>query len=327
MGLTNILVAQSSLIDSIIRIDSIKHLVQVLSSDSFQGRYTGTIYATRAANFIAGEFQKAGIEPVSGNKDYFIPFTYMYDTRKGEGLNVMGVLPGKSKEMIIFSAHYDHAGTRSNNHHRLPILMRSERRDSIYNGANDNASGVSALIALARYYGQLKNNERTILFIAFAGEEQGLAGSKSMAQSINTKNVKAMINIEMIGRGTSDSARDAFITGGKLSDLQAILNNEVFETAPALYGKNFFKNDPYLKQELFSRSDNYWFAIRSIPAHTIFASSPNDPYFHTVNDEADKLNYTLMTKVIKALALASTGLINGSKSPTSIDKDQIRTGQ
>lgn len=325
LGISHALTAQTSLLDSVIKADSLKKLVYILAADSFCGRYTGTTHATDAADFIAGEFKKAGVETIAGNREYFMTFPFMSESEKGEGLNVMGMLPGrsKSKELIIFSAHYDHAGTKSNVRYVLPITTRRDSNDTIYNGANDNASGVSGLIALARYFGMLKNNERTILFIAFAGEEEGLAGSRALAQTINAKNVKAMINMDMIGRGITDSSRDAYITGSDLSDLQAILNNQLFENAPKVYGKKFFKDDPFTKQALFSRSDNYWFANRSICAHTIMVSSPVDRYFHSVNDEADKLNYPLMTRVVKAIALGCTGLVNGTQTPSSIDKDHI----
>jgi Zn-dependent M28 family amino/carboxypeptidase len=320
-GITNILVAQSSLIDSVITVDSLKRLVYFLASDSLKGRLTGSAYAEQAASFIAEEFKNAGLQSIAGNKGYYNTFTFFGKT----ALNVMATLPGssKSKELIIFSAHYDHIGMRSNFRSILPIKTKQGKTDSIYNGANDNASGVSAIICLARYFGQLKNNERTIIFIAFSGEEEELRGSKSLAQSINANNVIAMINIDMIGRERSEKHTNPYITGGRLSDLKDILNRQLNETAPKIYGSKFFEKDPYFMEGLLFRSDSYWFATRGIPAHTIIASSPTDPYYHSLNDEPDKLNYSLMARLIKAIALASTGLINGSVTPSRINKDHI----
>ena len=91
--------------------------------------------------------------------------------------NIVGMLPGKSKpgELILFSAHYDHEG----------VFDRGKKKDSILNGANDNASGTTALLMLAKYFAQKNDNERTILFCAFAGEELGLLGSKDFVNHVD----------------------------------------------------------------------------------------------------------------------------------------------
>src|SRR5690606_6413260 len=117
--------------------------------------------------------------------------------------NVVAILPGKDKagELVIFSAHYDHVGTRSTNF-ALPYTPergKPEKGDTIYNGANDNASGISAMIMLARYFAATGSNSRTIVFIAFAGEEEGLYGSSKLALRVDHPTVAAMINLEMLG--------------------------------------------------------------------------------------------------------------------------------
>jgi Zn-dependent M28 family amino/carboxypeptidase len=296
--------AQSLSVDSVITPASLKELVQTLAADSFQGRRAGTKEAVKAAYFIADEFKKAGALPVAGNDGYFMAFY----TRVGPITNVIAALPGheRAKELVIFSAHYDHIGAESNSAYDSD----GKHADEIYNGANDNASGTSALIHLARYYAK-QRNERTLIFIAFSGEEEGLLGSKKIALSFDPKRIAAMINMDMIGRPIAGDKKYPYITGDDQSNLRSILNKQLFKTAPQ-YGKAWFHEDRFTNDHLFARSDNYPFALRGIAAHTIMTSSPADMYYHSLHDEWDKLDYDFMAKVVKAIALACSGLTEGT---------------
>ena len=312
----NILIcsAQSTNIDSIITPASLKALVQTLSADSFQGRLTGSIHATKAALYISDAFKNAGALPIAGNEGYIMPFVI---PDKITAFNVVAALPGYSKaqEIVIFSAHYDHIGTQKNTiANRVPERGSPEKGDDVYNGANDNASGVSGLIHLARYFAKETHRERTLIFIAFSGEEEGLLGSKKLAENFDPKAVIAMINMDMIGRPLSRNRKNPMITGSEWSNLQQLLNKKLFEQAPQ-YGKNYFRSDNFPDERLYSRSDNYPFAQRGITAHSIMTNSPYDPYYHSLNDEWETLDYPFMAKVVKAIALATTGLVDGSITP------------
>ena len=118
--------------------------------------------------------------------------------------NVAGMIPGKSKEkeLVLFSAHYDHIG-----------IVENSEGDSIANGADDDASGTTAVISLAKYYKQLKNNERTLIFVAFTAEEIGGFGARYFSSKLNPDDVVAMFNIEMIGKESKFGKNAAFITG------------------------------------------------------------------------------------------------------------------
>jgi Zn-dependent M28 family amino/carboxypeptidase len=177
---------------------------------------------------------------------------------------------------------------------------------------------VAALITLAHYFGRLGSNERTLLFIAFSGEELGLLGSQVIASSVLADSIIAVVNIEMIGRGLSRGKKRAYVTGPYFSDLQKILNKKLREISPELFGKKFFYNDPFHDEKLFYRSDNYSFAKRGIPAHTIMASSPEDPYYHSPDDEISTLDIDLMAHLIKAIALSCSGLVSGIDTPSRI---------
>jgi Zn-dependent M28 family amino/carboxypeptidase len=318
--------AQSSMLDSLVTTDSLQYLVQTLAADSMQGRLAGSEEANQAARFIAATFSKAGAAPLHGHNDYLLPFQVFVKENAATTYNVVAVLPGRSRpgELILFTAHYDHVGTPSGHHfYRPPEKGGPEKNDTIYNGANDNASGVSAIISLARYFGRLNNNERTIIFIAFSGEEMGLLGSRFMANVIRADSIKAMINMDMIGRRAFKRDTRPYITGHWLSNLQQILNDQL--AADTVFGKQYFKKDPFSKFNLFARSDNFWFAKKGVPAHTILTSSPEDKYYHSLNDEPPFIDYPLLAKVIKAIALGSSPLINGSATPNRIDPARIVT--
>ncbi len=136
-----------------------------------------------------------------------------------EAKNVVGLLPGKklSSERIVFSAHYDHLGIRKPN----------AENDSIYNGANDDASGVAAIIQLAHHFSKKKNNERSLLFSAFTIEEKEGFGAMYFIRQYDSASIIAGFNIEMIGRISEKGVGAADITGYEHSDFGKILQENL----------------------------------------------------------------------------------------------------
>jgi hypothetical protein len=220
--------------------------------------------------------------------------------------NVAGVIPGKSKpkELVVFSGHYDHMG-----------IVKPVEGDSIMNGADDDASGTSAVIALAKYYKKLNKNERTLVFVAFTGEEMGMLGSKYFSEKLNPDEVAAMFNIEMIGKDSKFGKNTAFITGYDKSDLGKILQKN-------LEGTEFtFHPDPYKEQQLFYRSDNATLAALGVPAHTISTDQiDSDKLYHTVKDEYSSLDVENILSTIKAIAKSAVSIISGADTPSRIPK-------
>ena len=313
--LFNISIAQghNDLPETIFHPDSLRAIVEVLASDSLEGRFSGSPGCLKAAAFIAGEFQKAGLKPVSGLDGFFMPVS------AGWG-NVVGAIQGRTKpdEIIIFSAHYDHIGTlKTNPYPNMGGNASVKKGDTIYNGANDNASGVSAVVSLANYFANQKNNERTLLFIAFAGEEQVLLGSKHFISFIKPDLIKAVINIEMIGR-KNGYEKWPYMTGSNFSNLCSILNKQLYEKDPKKYRRNFIGRDRFVNENLFERSDNFPFAQLGIPAHTIMATAPTDPYYHSLSDEPSTLDYEFMSKIVEMIAISCQGLVDGSDTPSRI---------
>ena len=272
-----------------------------LASDKMQGRQVFTAGIDSASAFIEKEFDKIGLAHFKDLKNYRQEFT-----RKDKNANnVIGILPGKSKpnEYVIFSAHYDHLGTVS------------DGDDKVYNGANDDASGTTAVIALAKYFKELGNNERTIIFVAFTAEEIGIVGSRYFSKNINPDEVVAMFNIEMIGTESKWEKNSAYITGFERSDFGTILQKN-------LKGSNFnFYADPYTEMQLFYRSDNATLAALGVPAHTISTSKmDSEANYHQLSDEVSTLDLDNMTEIIKAIAISSESIISGKDTPTRVEK-------
>jgi Peptidase family M28 len=227
--------------------------------------------------------------------------------------NVVGVIPGKSKkdEYVVFAGHYDHLG----------IGRPDAKGDSIFNGANDDAAGTTAVMMLAKYFSQQKNNERTLIFVAFTAEEIGGFGSRYFSKQLNADKVMAMFNIEMIGTESKWGTNSAYITGYEKSDMGKILQAN-------LAGSKFkFEPDPYPKQNLFYRSDNATLAELGVPAHTISTSKMeeapnNEPNYHKQSDDISTLDMNNMAEIIKAIAISSKTIVSGKDTPTRVEKEK-----
>jgi Zn-dependent M28 family amino/carboxypeptidase len=191
--------------------------------------------------------------------------------------------------------------------------------DSVYNGANDDAAGITAVILLARYFKALNNNERTIVFAAFDAEEIGGFGSQYFSKQFDPAQVMAMFNIEMIGTESKWGRNSAYITGYEKTDMGKILEQN-------LQGSGFsFHPDPYTDQQLFYRSDNATLARLGVPAHTISTSKmDSEPNYHQLSDEVGTLDISNMTEIIKAVAISSTSIIKGKDTPSRVNTADLK---
>lgn len=224
--------------------------------------------------------------------------------------NVAGVLPGKTKkdEIVIFSGHYDHIG-----------VGRPVDGDSIYNGANDDAAGITGVILLAKHFRLLNNNERTLVFAAFTAEESGGFGSQYFSRQFKPDKVMAMFNLEMIGTESKWGKNSAYITGYDKTNMGEIL-------AKDLEGTGFtFYPDPYPQQQLFYRSDNATLARLGVPAHTISTSKMDiEPHYHKPSDEVKTLDLDNMVMIIKAIGLSAKSIVAGKATPTRVKVEELR---
>ena len=221
--------------------------------------------------------------------------------------NVVGILPGNSKadEIVMFSAHYDHLGTTPDG-------------KQIYNGADDDASGTTAVINLAEHFAKQGNNARTLMFAAFTAEEIGGYGSRYLSQQLNPDDVVAMINIEMIGKPSKFGAGTLWMTGMERSNLGELLNKSL-----APHNMEIF-TDPYPEQGLFYRSDNATLARLGVPAHSFSSTQlDKDQHYHQTSDDINSLDLNSMHKVIESLSIASKDIVNGKITPTRVDVSKV----
>jgi len=275
----------------------VKETVTFLTSDDLMGRNTGTEGIDQAATFIENKFKTFGIKP------YFESYRDNFRADSLDAFNIVGFIEGNDPklkdEVIILGAHYDHIGTGKS---IIKSGGRLTNTDSIANGANDNAAGTSAVIAMANYFATKKNNRRSIMFVLFSAEELGLLGSKHLAKKLKGQgiNLYTMVNFEMIGVPFTDRDYVAFVSGYDLSNMALKINEYV--------GNNLIGSSEVAKKyNLFKQSDNYAFYQEfGLPCQSISSCDlSNYDYYHHVDDEADKLDYnhmvSLINKVIPAL--------------------------
>lgn len=281
-----------------------KHLY-TLASDEMEGRKSGTEGIEKAAKYIESEFKKIGLTTFEGLETYRQTFNFTPRRSKEEitSANIIGVLEGKSKkdEYVIISAHYDHLGMKKNG-----------SGDIIYNGANDDASGVTGVLTLAKYFKEI-GNERTIVFAAFTAEEMGLIGSTHFGKGIDASKFVAGINLEMIGKTPSFGPNTAWLTGFERSDFGKIVQKNLEGSGYQLFP------DPYKNFNLFFRSDNASLARLGVPSHTFSTTAIDvDKDYHKVSDHAETLNMTVITQTIQAVAKGTKSIIDGVDTPTRV---------
>lgn len=278
----------------------------ILVDTSFSKNFSRLNFLKR--QMFQSPFNKVFILGNTMPKEFKLKADHSFDETKFA--NVVGVLPGKSKktEQVIFSAHYDHIG-----------IGKPANGDSIYNGANDDAAGTTAVILLANHFKKLKNNERTIIFVAFTAEEIGGYGSQYFSRQLNPEKVAAMFNIEMIGTESKWGKNSAFITGFDKTNMGEILQKN-------LKGSAFrFHPDPYTKENLFYRSDNATLARLGVPAHTISTAKMEDePNYHKASDEVSTLDLENMTQIINAIAVSSKTIISGKDTPSRVKPESLK---
>lgn len=272
----------------------LKESVYYLASDELKGRATGSEGIEKAAVYIENKLKSYNVAP------YFETYRDYYKAKGMDASNVIGYIEGNDpvlkNEFIILGAHYDHIG-----------VVKAVDGDSIANGANDDASGVAAVLAMARYFATKKNNKRSILFTLYSGEEIGLIGSKHLAERLKEQNINlyTMINFEMIGVPMVDKNYEAYFTGFDLSNMATKMNDYA--------GYNLLDELPKAKEfQLFFRSDNYpFYKVFNKPCHAISTFDfTNFDHYHKVGDEAELMDYEFMANLVNRLIPALETMTN-----------------
>ena len=291
--------------------NSLRGHLSFLASDLLEGRATPSRGLDLAAEYIAAQFRRAGLEP-AGDEGYFqtTTLTARGSDKPEKVRNVIGVLRGSDPVLkdtyILLTAHYDHLGMRPNPDGTGPA--------TIFNGANDDGSGTVSVIELASVLSEMKTRpRRSIVFMTFFGEERGLLGSRYYGAHpvFPVAKTIADINLEQIGR-TDDMegprVAGVSMTGFDFSDIGAI-----FQKAGKSVGVEVSKH-PRNSDAFFARSDNQAMADLGVPAHTL-CTAYVFPDYHRPGDHWEKVDYDNMAKVDRMVALGLLTLANSTKEP------------
>ena len=259
--------------------------INFLASDELQGREAGFHGSRVTSEYIVSLLQWMGVSPLADC--YFQPFdAYRKVHQKLSMRNVLGMIPGKNtKEYVIVGAHFDHLGID-------PALDG----DQIYNGADDNASGVSAVLQIARaFLASGQQPERNVIFAFWDGEEKGLLGSKDFVQTCPfLSQIKRYLNFDMIGRNNKPQQPKQVV---------------YFYTAAHPVFEDWLKEDirkyglqlePDYRawENPIGGSDNGSFAKVGIPI--IWYHTDGHPDYHQPSDHADRLNWDKVVEITKA---------------------------
>lgn len=314
----------------------VEYIERSLAADSMEGRGTATPGGERAAQFLARTMRLIGLQP-GGDDGYFqrvpmkvvvsqarrggeIPVTVVVqnpadlDTvpaeRRRIAKNIIGIIPGADprlkREVVLVLSHYDHLG----------IGKPDAHRDSIYNGADDDASGTTAVLEIARRLKQGPPPKRTVIFANMTGEEMGLLGTNYFIAHpvVPLTDIVAGFEIEMIGRPDTlaGGPGKAWLTGYDRSTMGDMLKE---------YGIPIVA-DPRPCEMFFTRSDNFGLAERGIVAHTLSTFNLHSDY-HEVTDDVDKIDFDHMTRVIAAATDAVRQLANGPRPAWHAGMDPV----
>jgi acetylornithine deacetylase/succinyl-diaminopimelate desuccinylase-like protein len=283
----------------------IRGSMEFLASDAMQGRASGSHDELLAATYLASQLRQIGIEPagddggyiqnVSGESSFYREGKKQWHTR-----NVIGVLRGRDEKLkdqvILLTAHMDHVG-----------IGEPVNGDSIYNGADDDASGCVAVLQLARALAHKKSPKRTVLFVFFGSEETGGQGNQYFLAHppVPLKRIVANLEFEMIGRPDSAIKPDElWLTGFERTNLGPELSR---------HGAKLVA-DPHPKEDFFQRSDSYALAKKGVIAQTVSSFGLHADY-HRPGDDVAHIDFTHMEQAIHSMLGPVEWLANSEFKP------------
>lgn len=278
-----------------------QQILFTLAADSMKGRESKNGGYFKAAQFVTDYFKAHNIAPFYSN------YQDTLSTKGEKTYNVVGRIGNydPQKKTILIGAHLDHVG------------IRGSEGDTIYNGANDNATGSTAVMQLGKFLAQFDWDQNIILAL-FADEEKGLRGAYHLAERMKEENValEYMINFEMIGKTLTTGANQVYMTGYNYSNMPKVMNT---------ISPNFVQFLPEAKElNLFKRSDNYaFFKELKIPAFTLSSFDfKNFDYYHKAGDEAEKIEVENMNQIICTAAFTIAKLLHQKNKISLTSKEE-----
>lgn len=282
--------------------DVLRRHVSVIAHDSMRGRLTPSAGLNGTAAYIASQFARLELRPL-GDSGTFIQHYPIPNDNRARAPNVVGLVEGSDPalkgEYVVFSAHMDHVG-----------IGQPVGGDSIYNGADDNASGTAAVMALAEAFARARERpRRSIIFLTVSGEEEGLWGSAYFASHtpVPIDSIIADLNIDMIGRNWRDTI---VAIGREHSDLGPTVAR-VAAAHPELRMATIA--DPWPNENFYFRSDHYNFARRGVPALFFFSGTHAD--YHGPDDEIDRIDFEKETRIVRLLYHFGSEVANAANKP------------
>lgn len=288
---------------------SVRAYMAALAGDEMRGRGSASPDELRAAEYIAAQLNALKIKPAGDNGGYLQTVRFQRRPRgapidaptiEATTTNVIGIIPGRdpkpAKETILLSAHLDHLGVRD-----------GMAGDNLFNGADDDASGVTAVLELAEALAKSEPPKRTVVFALFGSEEIGGWGARYFQEHppMPIESFVANLEFEMIGRPDAAVApHTLWLTGYERSDLGAQL---------AAHGARLVA-DPHPEQNFFRRSDNYVLARKGIIAHTVSSYGLHTDY-HRPSDDLAHIDFGHMTEAIASMVGPVNWLVNTDFKP------------
>lgn len=291
----SVLMTSSLLYSQEVSKQRITTILSTLASDDMKGREIGTSENDSAAVYIAKLFRENNLDFCTGSS-YLVPFDFKGKT----AYNVCAVKKGKRKKTLAFTAHFDHIGTTNNT------------EDKVFNGADDNASGVTTVVGLADFF-KTKKPDFSLMYIAFNGEEKGMKGSKAISDLENLQsqyqNISALFNFEMVATVSKFGPNSLYMTGDEFSDLDELLNANAAHQLK-------INTDPYKSEQLFYRSDNVSFVKKKIIAHSFSTvDMATAKHYHQLNDDLEIVDFDNLTQMINNLGKTIEKLTPGNFAP------------
>ena len=284
--------------------ENVAKTLSFLASDDLEGRDSGSEGIEKASVFLENMLKENGVKP------YFKTYRDTLSNFSKTSYNIVGYMEGKDaklkEEFVIIGAHYDHIGK-----------ILAVNGDEIANGANDNASGTTAVTEVMKYFAKHKNNKRSILFVFFSAEEKGLLGSKHLAKKLKAENMDLyfMFNFEMIGVKMNRDDMLLYLTGFGRSNMAQIMNEYA--------GEKLIGYIPAETQyQLFRASDNYPFYTEfDVPAQTVSTFDfENFDFYHQPDDEFELMDTVHMTNVINKTIPVLEKMMNADTKEIQLKK-------
>jgi Zn-dependent M28 family amino/carboxypeptidase len=277
--------------------------IETLSSDAYQGRKTGTKGAEMSRAYLSERFKEIGLKSFSTLRSFEQPFSFKRAiVTEVKGINMIGYIQGKSDNVIVISAHYDHLG-----------VVKGE----VFNGADDNASGVGGLLQLATYFAKNKPNN-TIIFAAFDAEEMGLQGAKAFVANppVAIEKIKLNINMDMIAH--NDKGELYAVGTFKYPELKKYFTLKSPDVK-ILFGHD----DPKLgrSEDWTDQSDQGAFNAKKIPFLYFGVEDHKD--YHKATDEFQNINKGFYTNAVAAI-LEVANNIDKERDIQQIFKEKLK---